>query len=168
MNERDFAEIVNRTKRTVLSAIEKNISPRFYHAIDDIAQETYIRAYRGLEKNSFRGDSSIETWLYKIAKNESLRMNHKLTREEEKQKKAAENTALMQQNFISDDAPSLDEHLVMLPEKYRSVLTLVSQGLNINDISQKLGIRPGTVKSRASRGKKLIHDNLRRNNHGKQ
>ena len=164
MNEREFAEIVKRTKKTVLSAIEKNMASRFYHAIDDVAQETYIRAYRGLEKNSFRGDSSIDTWLYKIAKNESLRMNHKLIREEEKAKKVSESTSLVQA-ADSGDASYLHDHLKLLPEKYKSVLTLTSQGFNINDISQKLGIRPGTVKSRASRGKKIIHENIRRENH---
>lgn len=166
MNEREFAEIVKRTKRTVLSAIEKNMSPQFYHAIDDVAQETYIRAYNGLVKNSFRGDSAIETWLYTIARNESLRMNQKLTREEEKARKISESTKLIQfQKPDSGDSDYLLGHLTLLPEKYRSVLTLSSQGFNINDISKKLGIRPGTVKSRASRGKKIIHENIRRENH---
>ncbi len=169
MNEREFAEIVKRTKRTVLSAIEKNMSPRFYHAIDDVAQETYIRAYNGLVKNSFRGDSAIETWLYKIAKNESLRMNQKLAREEEKARKASENSLTMQiQKEDSGDASNLHEHLTLLPEKYRTVLTLASMGFNINDISKKLGIRPGTVKSRTSRGKKIIHENIRRESHEEQ
>ena len=35
-------------------------------------------------------------------------------------------------------------------------------------LSQKLGIRPGTVKSRASRGKKMIHENLRRKKNGSE
>ncbi len=166
MNERDFADIVKRTKRTVLSAIEKNMASRFYHAIDDVAQETYIRAYNGLVKNSFRGDSSLETWLYKIARNESLRMNQKLTREEEKAKKISESDSLIRtQEPDSGDTAYLQDHLKLLPEKYRSVLTLTSQGFNINDISQKLGIRPGTVKSRTSRGKKIIHENIRRDGH---
>jgi len=166
MNEREFAEIVKRTKKTVLYAIEKNMASRFYHAIDDVAQETYIRAYRGLEKNSFRGDSSIETWLYKIARNESLRMNQKLAREEEKAKKASEYSDLpLTQEPESGDTAYLHDHMNLLPEKYRSVLTLISQGFNINDISQKLGIRPGTVKSRTSRGKKIIHENIRREDH---
>lgn len=166
MTEREFAEIVKRTKKYVLSAIEKNMASRFYHAIDDVAQETYIRAYRGLEKNSFRGDSSIETWLYKIAKNESLRMNQKLAREEEKAKKAMENISIVQaEKPDRDESLYLQSHLKLLPEKYRAVLALSSQGYNINDISRKLGIRTGTVKSRASRGKKILHENIRRENY---
>lgn len=165
MNEREFAEIVKRTKKTVLSAIVKNMAPRFYHAIDDVAQETYIRAYNGLIKNSFKGDSSLETWLYKIARNESLRMNQKLLREEEKARKASERNSAAVQEPDPGDTAYLLEHITLLPEKYRSVLTLASRGFNISDISQKLGIRPGTVKSRTSRGKKIIHQNIRRENH---
>jgi RNA polymerase sigma-70 factor, ECF subfamily len=168
MTEKEFAEIVKRTKKTVLSAIEKNLSARFYHAIDDVAQETYIRAYNGLAKNSFRGDSSIETWLYRIARNESLRMNQKLFREEKKAEKILESSShSVKQKTDSGETAYLQEHLTLLPEKYRSVLTLISQGFNIKDISQKLGIRPGTVKSRTSRGKDMIHENIRREEHEK-
>jgi RNA polymerase sigma-70 factor (ECF subfamily) len=166
MTEKEFAEIVKRTKKTVLSAIEKNLSARFFHAIDDVAQETYIRAYNGLAKNSFRGDSSIETWLYRIARNESLRMNQKLIREEEKAKKVQESAShAFTQKTDSGEAAYLQDHLKLLPDKYRSVLTLISQGFNIKDISQKLGIRPGTVKSRTSRGKDMVHENIRREDH---
>ncbi len=42
MTEREFAEIVGRTKKVVLSAIEKNLASRFYHSIDDVVQETYL------------------------------------------------------------------------------------------------------------------------------
>lgn len=166
MDEREFAEIVKRTKRIVLSAIEKNMSPRFYHAIDDVAQETYLRAFRGLEKNSFRGDSSIETWLYAIARNESLRMNGKLSREEEKTRKMIE--ARIEEPTASeeqDDNTFLQRQIALLPEKYRSVLGMAARGLSIEVISKNLGIKPGTVKSRTSRGKKMIQDSVRGEGH---
>jgi RNA polymerase sigma factor (sigma-70 family) len=165
MNEREFAGFVKDTKKMVLSAIGKNMTPRFYHAIDDVAQETYIRAYRALEKNNFKGDSSIETWLYTIARNESIRMNNKLLREEEKSKKvftAFDETESEDYSSDSEDAEFIHEHISLLPEKYRDVLVLSSQGFNISDISQKLGIPSGTVKSRSARGKKMILENIRR------
>jgi len=167
MNEREFAGFVKNTKKTVLSAIGKNMAPRFYHAIDDVAQETYIRAYRALEKNSFKGDSSIETWLYTIARNESIRMNNKLLREEEKSKKVLTAFDETGEDYSSDlrDTEYIHEHISLLPEKYRDVLILSSQGFNISDISQKLGIPAGTVKSRTARGKKMILENIRRESH---
>ncbi|MCL1864507.1 MAG: RNA polymerase sigma factor [Spirochaetes bacterium] len=171
MNEREFAEIVKNTKKTVLSAIGKNMAPRFYHAIDDAAQETYIRAYRALEKNSFKGDSSVETWLYAIARNESIRMNKKFLREEEKSKKVStlfDETDGENYSSDSEDMEYMQEHISLLPEKYRDVLFLSSQGFNIYDISQKLGIASGTVKSRSARGKKIILENIRRESHERQ
>ena len=171
MNEREFAGLVKDTKKTVLSAIGKNMSPRFYHAIDDVAQETYIRAYRALEKNSFKGGSSIETWLYTIARNESIRMNNKLLREEEKSNKAIalfDKTESEGHSSDSQDTEFMNEHISLLPGKYRDVLILSSQGFNINDISQKLGIPSGTVKSRSARGKKMILENIRRDSHERQ
>jgi RNA polymerase sigma-70 factor (ECF subfamily) len=173
MNEREFAEIVKNTKKIVLSAIGKNMSPRFYHAIDDVAQETYIRAYRAIEKNSFKGDSSIETWIYAIARNESIRMNNRLLREEEKSKRAFavfEKAESENKEDSSDpkDTEYMHEHISLLPQKYRDVLILSSQGFNISDISQKLGIPSGTVKSRSARGKKMILENIRRESHERQ
>lgn len=160
MNEREFAEIVGRTKKTVLSAIEKNLAVRFYQAIDDVVQETYLRAYKSLDKGKFRGDSSIETWLYSIARNESLRMNEKMMREEKKEKRLMESDN-GEENMADDGIALLHDNIRMLPEKYGSVLTLVAQGLSINQISDKLGINEGTVKSRISRGKKIIQSRVR-------
>ena len=171
MNEKEFAEIVKNTKKTVLSAIGKNMAPRFYHAIDDVAQETYIRAYRALENNSFKGDSSIETWIYSIARNESIRMSNKLLREEEKAKKALtvfDERESKDSSSDSEDTEYLHEHITLLPEKYRDVLILSSKGFNISDISQKLGIPSGTVKSRSARGKKMILESIRRESHERQ
>ena len=89
MDDKEFAGIVNSTKPIVLSAIKKYVAAQYFHSIDDVVQETYLRAYKSLIKNSFRGESSMETWLYAIARNESLRMMKKINREEIKLKKKA-------------------------------------------------------------------------------
>ncbi|HEY1405165.1 MAG TPA: hypothetical protein VF857_01020, partial [Spirochaetota bacterium] len=67
MDDKEFAIIVRKTKKVVLSSIGRHLPARFSHAIDDIAQESYIRAYRSLVKGAFRNESSLETWLYAIA-----------------------------------------------------------------------------------------------------
>ena len=87
--EHDFAEIVERTKGVVLSAISKTLDAEFSSHIDDVVQETYLRAYKSLQKEQFKNNSSIETWLYTIARNESLRMNEKLVRERQKSENLA-------------------------------------------------------------------------------
>jgi RNA polymerase sigma-70 factor (ECF subfamily) len=162
MNEKEFAEIVSETKGVVLSAIEKNLAERFYHAIDDVAQEAYLRAYKNLIKDKFRGDSAIETWLYRIAVNESLRMNQKLKREEEKQKKSISAFEMEpEEENMAEEMAQLKNAIPRLPEKYRDVLNLVFEGRSINEIALKLKIMPGTVKSRTSRGREMLQKLIR-------
>lgn len=160
MTETEFAHIVHETKGVVLSSIEKHLAARHFHAIDDVVQETYLRAYNSLTRNKFRGDSTITSWLYTIARNESFRMNDKLAREEEKFQKAM--NEMIEKNRTNDqdnndmEIEELIESITRLPEKYRSVLKLISQGYSEKEIARHLSIKKGTVKSRASRGRDLL------------
>lgn len=158
MNEKEFAALVAETKKTVLSAVRKHLAARFSHAIDDVVQETYFRGYRHLAAGKFRNESSVGSWLYAIARNESLRMNAKLAREEEKRKKAAE-----EMRYRDPDAPSYEEErgrlevlVARLPDKYREVMALKMEGVPELEISVRLDIKTGTVKSRFSRGRELL------------
>ncbi len=83
----NLQSLIRDTKSIVLGAIRKYLFPEHYESIDDVVQETYIRAYKALEKGAFRGDSAFSTYLYTIAKNESIRMNVKLEREKLKKEK---------------------------------------------------------------------------------
>ncbi|MBN2401380.1 MAG: sigma-70 family RNA polymerase sigma factor [Spirochaetes bacterium] len=163
MDDKEFAGIVNSTKPIVLSAIKKHLDSHYFHSIDDIVQETYLRAYRSLLKNSFRGDSSMETWLYAIARNESLRMMKKINREEMKVRKKAQKMdemALKKQAEERDDVNikkiDLKRTISILPEKYRRVMELVSLGFSEKQIADELSLKKGTVKSRIFRGKFLL------------
>lgn len=163
MDDKEFSEIVKGTKAVVLSAIKRHQAARFYHAIDDTVQETYIRAYRALTKKNFRAQSSLETWLYAIAKNESLRMTRKLEREEEKLRNAFEEPTFCGRGvwFSTEDlrAKAVDAWNLIkaLPERYKSVLELNALGFTENQISERLSIKRGTVKSRLSRGREIMH-----------
>jgi len=159
MDNREFSKIINSTKAVVLGAIEKHLAQDFYHSIDDVVQETYIRAYRGLTGNKFRGDSKIETWLYAIARNESLRMNKKLIREEEKLRKSLENMQNENKNNTTGSDHEIENlHLAIekLPDNYKSVMELVLKGFSIREIAHRLDIKAGTVKSRTSRGREML------------
>lgn len=159
MTDTEFAEIVNRTKLTVLSAIEKNLYPRFYHAIDDVVQETYLRAFRSLSSGLFRGDSSTSTWLYVIARNESLRMNKKLRREEEKFERSVDawDTAGGNEDEPQYSVEEIQRAINLLPVKYRVVMESVYRGLSLREIAESQDLRHGTVKSRAARGREMLY-----------
>jgi RNA polymerase sigma-70 factor, ECF subfamily len=156
VNEIEFASIVGTTKRTVLKAVRKHLAARFSHATDDVVQETYMRGYRHLSSGKFRNESSIESWLYTIARNESLRMNRKLVREEEKAEKSAEQLTYRPEQIFYEEHINLGKLIDRLPEIYRQVVMLKVQGLSEVEIASQLKINEGTVKSRFFRGKELL------------
>ena len=161
MKKFSFTEIVDETKEIVLSAIEKNLADRFYLYIDDVVQETYLRAYKSLKKGGFEERSKLSTWLFTIARNESRRMNERLLREESKFKKSISKFEIIDNSEekleSSMTIDSLYDSIEELPEKYSVVMTLVAQGNNQREIASKLDIKVGTVKSRISRGREQLH-----------
>lgn len=162
MDQKEFAGLIETTKHIVLSAIKKNLYEEFYDSIDDVVQETYIRAYKSLAANKFRGDSSHSTWLYTIARNESLRMNQKRMRQANLamrlKEKVTQDSILNPREEFEERGLELEvqDLISNLPWKYKSVLALVSEGYKEQQIAQKLGIPEGTVKSRSFRGKQLL------------
>jgi RNA polymerase sigma-70 factor, ECF subfamily len=160
MTEREFTQIVADTKRVVLSAVEKHLPHHFHHAIDDVVQETYLRAYTRLARGDYRGDAQISTWLYVIARNESRRMAGRLAREDEKSRRAGLMLTLRppapDPADMVTEAEGLAAMLKALPEKYRAVMELAAAGLMEREIGERLGIKTGTVKSRMSRGRELL------------
>ncbi|XDD50402.1 RNA polymerase sigma factor [Leptospira sp. WS92.C1] len=162
MDQKEFTELIDSTKHIVLSAIKKNLFDEFHDSVDDVVQETYFRAYKSLSANKFRGDSAVSTWLYTIARNESLRMNQKRSRQTALASKLKEK--VIQDNSIQEKEAAasgftdfeLKDILAMLPWKYKSVLSLVGEGYKEQQIAEKLSIPEGTVKSRAFRGKQML------------
>lgn len=158
MTDSDFTEIVNSTKAIVLSAIEKNLAERFFHSIDDVVQETYLRAYKALVSGKFREESKLSTWLYAIARNESLRMNEKLMREERKIERVTEKIRDIKSlpEITKEETGLLYRYLKLIPDKYKTILLHYLQGLSEKEIAEKLSLKAGTVKSRAFRGKEIL------------
>jgi len=159
VTELEFGNIVGETKKTVLAAVQKHLPARFYHSIDDVVQETYMRAFRHLSSGKFRNESAVSSWLYTIARNESLRMARKLGREEEKMARLQEEAMVNEVNDAPQylhDMTMLENMLEHIPLKYREVMLLRSRGVSEKEIAQQLGIRKGTVKSRFSRGREML------------
>jgi RNA polymerase sigma-70 factor (ECF subfamily) len=128
---------------------------------DDISQDVFLRAYRKI--GSFRGESSIRTWLFTITRNISVNYRrtafirkvilvggiiHKETAP------SAEKEALEQ--FLSDE---LWKIVMSLPIKFREVIVLNAKyELSQKEIAQLLGLSEGTVKSRLSRARQKLSE----------
>ena len=82
INDNDIIETLNASRETGFTMLlSKYQEPVYWHIrrlvvshydAQDATQETFVRMFRSLEQ--FRGDSSLRTWLYRIATNEAIRL----------------------------------------------------------------------------------------------
>jgi len=95
---------------------------------DDVLQNTFVKAWRNI--GNFRGDSSLKTWLYRIATNEAIthiNSRKKRTAEDIDTLISAESTAVSRQETpIDGDAveKKLQAAIAALPDKQRAVFAL--------------------------------------------
>ena len=153
-----------------MNSIRHYLYNRYGYAIDDVVQETYLRLFRALEKNRLEDEDKLESYIYSIAKNESLRMNNRLYKEELKYKRYLEkyiNASIPEtedENNVRDDIIKiLNVNKGKIPEKYHEILALYFMGNDFNEISLKLNIKKGTVKTRTYRGIRLLRSLVQAN-----
>ena len=127
---------------------------------DDLAQETFIKAYVNITK--FRGMSSFSTWLMRIAYN--VFYDHVRAR---KQTEDIDSTAAVRQSSSTGDSNlKMDIYaaLALLKSDERTCITLqLIDGYPIDQISKITGIPENTVKSHLKRGKDKMANYLRQN-----
>jgi RNA polymerase sigma-70 factor (ECF subfamily) len=126
----------------------------------DALQDAMIAAFQ--RADSFRGDSAVTTWLYRIVVNAALdRMRRRAARpttacrdEEALDALATGGQALADPSDLSDTAIDVRAALQQLVPEQQAALVLVDMlGYSVVDAAQVLGVPEGTVKSRAARGR---------------
>lgn len=133
---------------------------------DDLAQETFIKAYVNITK--FRGLSSFSTWLMRIAYN--VFYDHKRCSKKEECGVSSGDTQLAAISPSTFNSPTstlkMDIHqaLAQLKPDERACITLqLIDGYPIDQISKITGIGENTVKSHLKRGKEKLANYLREN-----
>src|SRR3954464_10512310 len=141
---------------------------------EDVVQETYVRAFTHLEQ--FRGDSSLSTWLSRIAMNEAL---GRLRRQRPGVEWSTLPQGVLEAQIIqfplaSSEDPEKSmaqreiqhvvEHVIdELPEPFRLVfITRVIEGMNVEETAEILRLKPETVKTRLHRARNLLRENVER------
>jgi RNA polymerase sigma-70 factor, ECF subfamily len=183
--ETSDAELVQRARdrdEAAIRSIMRSNNRRLYRLArgilrdeseaEDVVQETYVLAFTHLE--NFRGDSSLATWLARIAINEAL---GRLRR----QRPAVEWTSLPPGTLeaqiiqfpiaaVSDPEKTMAQRQIQhvveqaideLPEAFRIVfITRVIEGMNVDETAEILGLKPQTVKTRLHRARAMLRGNV--------
>lgn len=151
-----FAELVRRHQAKVRALLLRLSGDRSLS--DDLAQEVFLRAYRGLV--GFEGRSSFGTWLYRISYN--VYLNHRA--------RSKSYSALPEDYDVRAAAPEdamsapradlrrdLEAAIKGLPERYRAVIVLYYlQEVSYPEIAEILELPLGTVKTHLHRAKRLL------------
>lgn len=171
-DEEAFAALVERHRRAVYRAAFAALGSAA--EADDIAQETFVTAYRKL--GGFRGEASVKTWLLAIAWRKALDRRRSLTRwlrltvvPGAGQDDAANaldslpgNQCSPEDRLASAELQSVVVQLVRtLPRKLRDALLLAGAGdYSYEQIAQALAVPVGTVKWRVSEARRLLKQKL--------
>lgn len=149
-DERAFNEIVLRYQQRIYWAARRIAGN--HEDADDIVQEAFINAYSKLQ--SFRGDSSLYTWLYRIAVNLSLTAVRKNRLVEyfhfdsltEGRKSTGEDPA--QIALRNEERSLMEDAEKTLPAKQKAVFVLrYHEGMKFDEIASVLGKSVGGVKA---------------------
>ena len=143
----------------------------------DLTQETFLRAFQSIDR--FRGDASLKTWIYRIAINQArnrwrwwrrrrrdVTVSLDATDDQREQPLAAtlpcENSPSPEQQTLAREREAqLREALGGLRRSYREAVILRDvEGFSYEEIAQTLQISIGTVKSRISRGRLELRQQL--------
>lgn len=128
------------------------------HDIDDLVQETFLRAFRGL--NSFSGRSTATAWLLTIARRVCLDLAERRRRDESITIELSSLTGISSSvGYVGDLGADVVGALLLeeLPEPFREAFVLVRiLGFGYDEVAEILACPRGTVQSRVARARVML------------
>jgi RNA polymerase sigma-70 factor, ECF subfamily len=178
-SEEAFAWLLARYHQPIFSLLARTVHDRADAA--DLTQEVFVKVFRGV--GSFHGESSLRTWIYRIALREASNqrrwwIRHK-QREIPMEQEVAESesgTPVRLKEMLVDPAESpfetalhaetrerVERALSLVPEPFRTTLILRDiEGFVYEEVAEMQGVNLGTVKSRLVRGRACLKTLLER------
>ena len=174
-DQRAFEMLVVKYQRRIERLIGRMV--RDVDLVPDIAQETFVRAYRAI--GQFRGDSAFYTWLYRIAVNTAKKALVDLKRDPIVTESALagrddDDETSRVENELSDGetpdavlaskeiAAAVNSAIEGLSDDLRQAITLREiEGLSYEEIAELMNCPIGTVRSRIFRAREAIAARLR-------
>ncbi|MET0192885.1 MAG: RNA polymerase sigma factor RpoE [Hyphomicrobiaceae bacterium] len=170
-DQKAFEMLVVKYQRRIERLIGRMV--RDVDLVEDIAQETFIRAYRALHQ--FRGEAQFYTWLYRIAVNTAKKALVDMKRDPTISESALrpsssedDETYQPRNEPISDETPetvlaaneiaaAVEAAMEALPAELRQAVTLREiEGLSYEEIAEVMDCPIGTVRSRIFRAREAI------------
>lgn len=167
-----FGLLVEKYRRKLMRLLSRMV--RDSEEIEDIAQETFIKAYRALPQ--FRGDAAFYTWLYRIAVNTAKNYlaargrgmrtvsDHAMNDDDEPDERLmAQDISTPETELLSKQvAIAVNQAVDALPEELRQAITLREiEGMSYEEIAEYMACPIGTVRSRIFRAREAIATKLR-------
>jgi RNA polymerase sigma-70 factor, ECF subfamily len=157
-----FAGIVRRWQTPLINLAYRFCGDR--GRAEEMAQEAFLRAYRGLE--SYRGDAALSTWLFALATNlyrSELRRIPQRTVTLEDAPEPSDPVSVIEDYELRDRDLAVRRAVLALPPKYREALVLFYfHEMDVPATARSLGLPEGTVKARLHRGRELLRSKLPR------
>ena len=168
-----FGELVRRYEHRIYAFCARMLHDK--EEAEDVAQDVFLTLYRSA--GDFRGESQFSTWLFRIAKNQTLNRIKYLERRGRSKKRSLDEHADDGPKALPDaraerpddriadrqTADLVHEAIGALAEDHRAVVVLRDmEDLSYEEISDITGLPIGTVKSRIHRGRTALAKRLSR------
>ena len=170
-----FQEVYDAFQPKILRYLARMIGP---DEAEDLTQDVFLKIMQALP--GFRGQSSVSTWLYRIATNAALDKLRRSslqriipvaangpggeagTGNEEEDVAVTDETPSAEQQLIREEMRDcIMEYVQKLPENYRTVIVLSElEGLKNSEIAEVLGVTLDTVKIRLHRARAKLKEAL--------
>ena len=172
-SEEAYAWLIARFHQPIYSLLARTVHDRADAA--DLTQEVFVKVFRGM--GSFHGESSLRTWIYRIALHEASNqrrwwMRHKQQEIpiEQEMTEGESGTPMRLKEMLVDPAESpfdmavheenrlrVEAALNQVPEPFRTTLVLRDvEGFVYEEVAEMQGVSLGTVKSRLVRGRACL------------
>lgn len=172
-SEEAFAWLISRYHQPIFSLLARTVQNRADAA--DLTQEVFVKIFRGVR--SFHGESSLRTWIYRIALREASNQRRWWVRHRQQEvpieqeiSESDSSAPIRLKEMLVDPAESpfdaavhaetrarVEAALAQVPEPFRTTLILRDiEGFVYEEVAEMQGVNLGTVKSRLVRGRACL------------
>ena len=172
-SEQAFAWLIARYHQPIYSLLARTVQNRADAA--DLTQEVFVKVFRGVR--NFHGESSLRTWIYRIALREASNQRRWWVRHRQQEvpieqeiNESEHSAPIRLKELLVDPAESpfdaavhaetrarVEAALARVPEPFRTTLILRDlEGFVYEEVAEMQGVNLGTVKSRLVRGRACL------------